>query len=223
MNLTGSLRRQWGFESAGTVDVGCKGTKALSDTHALLNVRTAEQHFCRYCCCCCCLPLAVSTDKTHNGLPPYLLQVRRLQYDELTMVLKRVFEKYNSWEHGVNKSEMDKMRFQKVMRDAELLDEQASGLTAEEVGKVFARCKPGSRTALNFFSFCEGLRHVAVRKRISLNEVMERIVLVGGPVDSRLASARVPHLQALSASAADKLYSKLSDAHVASSDLQPAA
>ena len=111
------------------------------------------------------------------------------------MVLKRVFEKYNSWEHGVNKSEMDKMRFQKVMRDCELLDEQAGGLSGQEVGKIFGRCKPGSRTALNFFSFMEGLRHVAVRKRLSLNEVMERIVLVGGPVDSRQDSARVAHLQ----------------------------
>ena len=38
-SLTSTVRKQWGFENAGDMDLGSTGSKALHDTHALLNVR----------------------------------------------------------------------------------------------------------------------------------------------------------------------------------------
>jgi hypothetical protein len=43
-------------------------------------------------------------------------KVRMAQEEVLTMTLKHVFEQYNRWGGGVNRSRMDKMRFHKVLR-----------------------------------------------------------------------------------------------------------
>jgi hypothetical protein len=45
-------------------------------------------------------------------------RVREAQEEQLTMALKHVFELYNRWEGGVNRSRMNKMRFHKVFRCA---------------------------------------------------------------------------------------------------------
>lgn len=45
-------------------------------------------------------------------------RVREAQEEKLTMALKHVFELYNRWEGGVNRSRMNKTRFQKVFRCA---------------------------------------------------------------------------------------------------------
>jgi hypothetical protein len=37
---------------------------------------------------------------------------------------------------------------------------------------------------INFIEFIEALRHVATRLRVSLNEVIERAVLISAPLDS---------------------------------------
>ena len=43
-------------------------------------------------------------------------RVREAEETKLTMALKHVFEEYNRWEGGVNRSRMDKPRFHKVFR-----------------------------------------------------------------------------------------------------------
>ena len=48
-------------------------------------------------------------------------KVRMAQEEKLTMALKYVFELYNRWEGGVNRSRMCKMRFHKVLRCASVL------------------------------------------------------------------------------------------------------
>lgn len=45
-----------------------------------------------------------------------MYKVRTAQEEKLTMALKYVFELYNRWEGGVNRSRMCKMRFHKVLR-----------------------------------------------------------------------------------------------------------
>lgn len=95
------------------------------------------------------------------------------------MALKRVYEKYNMWEHGTNRSRMDKMRFHKVLRDARFVNQY---LSAENVDHVFSRVRPASEHKINFIQFIEGLRFIAIFSRLSLNEVMERIVVVGAPI-----------------------------------------
>eukprot|EP00877_Chromochloris_zofingiensis_P007253 jgi/Chrzof1/2781/Cz11g29060.t1 len=114
-----------------------------------------------------------------------LYKARQLTQDELVMALKRVFEEYNLWDGGTSRSEMDKIRFQRCVRDSKLIQEMGC-LTAAQVDHVFHKIKPHTRSKVNFVQFMEGLRHISMHHRISLNEVIERIVVVGGP--NRLSS-----------------------------------
>lgn len=66
-------------------------------------------------------------------------------------------------------------------RDVKLLTEH--DLTAAEVDAIFAKIKPESQPSVNFVQFMEGLRFCAMVKRMSLNDIVYRIVAVGGPVD----------------------------------------
>lgn len=50
-----------------------------------------------------------------------LYKARQLTQDELVMALKRVFEEYNLWDGGTSRSEMDKIRFQRCVRDSKLI------------------------------------------------------------------------------------------------------
>ncbi|GMH42553.1 hypothetical protein BSKO_10472 [Bryopsis sp. KO-2023] len=108
-----------------------------------------------------------------------LWKVRQLNEDDITMALKRVFERYNVWEHGASRSRMDKMRFHKVLRDAQFL---TTAFTTQTIDQVFSKVRPASEYRVNFIQFIEGLRFVAMHSRLSLNEIMERIVAVGGPI-----------------------------------------
>lgn len=67
-----------------------------------------------------------------------------------------------------------------------LLLQEMGCLTAAQVDHVFHKIKPHTRSKVNFVQFMEGLRHISMHHRISLNEVIERIVVVGGP--NRLSS-----------------------------------
>jgi hypothetical protein len=68
-------------------------------------------------------------------------------------------------------------------RDVGLVSE--ADLTCGEIDKVFLRIKPESQPSLNFVQFMEGLRFCAMIKRASLNEVVQTIVAVGGPIEVR--------------------------------------
>lgn len=109
-----------------------------------------------------------------------LHQVRDLNEDDLTMALKRVFEKYNTWERGVNKSQMNKIRFQKVFRDSCLL---CATLGTRDIDDIYCRICQSSHNTINFVQFIEGLRFAAIHNRLSLNEIIERIVIKGIPSD----------------------------------------
>ncbi len=50
-----------------------------------------------------------------------LCRARALSQEEMTMALKRSFERYNMWQGGTSISAMDAMRFQKCIRDAQLV------------------------------------------------------------------------------------------------------
>uniref|UniRef100_A0A7R9Z6E0 Uncharacterized protein n=1 Tax=Chlamydomonas euryale TaxID=1486919 RepID=A0A7R9Z6E0_9CHLO len=114
--------------------------------------------------------------------PESLLEVRALSPDVLMVELKSVFERFNLWEHGYSKSNMDKIRFHKIMRDAALMTEQVGGLTVEFIDSVFFKVLPPSQDSFNFLKFVDTLRYVATKLRTSLNVVVERLVLLGGPV-----------------------------------------
>eukprot|EP00803_Ostreobium_quekettii_P006762 evm.model.scf_2945.2 EVM.evm.TU.scf_2945.2 scf_2945:16328-17103(+) len=109
-----------------------------------------------------------------------LWKVRQLNEDDMTMALKRVFERYNVWERGTSRSRMDKMRFSKALRDSQFI----TGHFSADVGDgIFSDVRPASVHQINFIQFIEALRHVAVRSRLSLNEVIGRVVAVGGPIE----------------------------------------
>ncbi|PNW87551.1 hypothetical protein CHLRE_02g141700v5 [Chlamydomonas reinhardtii] len=107
-------------------------------------------------------------------------QVRGLDPDTLMASLKRVFETYAGWGGGVDRGALDRVRWGKVLRDC-LLVSESGPLPARKADAVFGKVLPVSSRALNFIQFIEGLRHVALHHRLALNEVMERLVAVGGP------------------------------------------
>lgn len=114
--------------------------------------------------------------------PSSILVVRALTQDNLLMGLKKVFETYNLWDHGVNKGAMDKIRFMKVWRDAHLVTEgNGFGLSTTVFETIWQKVLPQARSTVNFPLFVDTLRQVAMLLRISLNEVMERIVIVQKP------------------------------------------
>ncbi|KAF5836591.1 hypothetical protein DUNSADRAFT_5708 [Dunaliella salina] len=113
--------------------------------------------------------------------PRALIAVRKLNPDQLMMGLKRVFERYNLWQHGTNKGAMDKARFNKMMRDAKFVRE-CGALSSSTSDRIFQRSLPAVEVTLNFMQFLTALKHVAGALRLSLNEVMESIVLINAPL-----------------------------------------
>lgn len=55
-------------------------------------------------------------------------------------------------------------------------------LPTPAANKIFMDIKPAVRSCINFVEMIEGLRRVSIAHRLSLNEIMERIAVVGGPV-----------------------------------------
>ena len=49
----------------------------------------------------------------------------------------------------------------------------------------YPKVLPPAKNSLNFVQFVEALRHVATVLRISLNEVMEKMVIIQGPNNNR--------------------------------------
>ncbi|GLI60946.1 hypothetical protein VaNZ11_003185 [Volvox africanus] len=106
--------------------------------------------------------------------------VRELDPDQLMVSLKRVYELYAAWGGGVDRAAMDRRRFTKALRDALLISESGP-LPTRKAENVYDKVLPASSRALNFIQFIEALRHVALHHRLSLNEVIEKLVAVGGP------------------------------------------
>jgi hypothetical protein len=67
-------------------------------------------------------------------------------------------------------------------RDIELLN--GTDLTSGDADRIFLKIKPEAQPTVNFVQFMEGLRHCAMMKRISLNDIVERAVALGGPIDN---------------------------------------
>ncbi|GAX78299.1 hypothetical protein CEUSTIGMA_g5741.t1 [Chlamydomonas eustigma] len=116
--------------------------------------------------------------------PESILAAREMNPDDLMRGLKTTFEKYNQWEQGTNKGLMDKIRFAKCMRDAGLMCEQPGKMGSAEVDHIFLKVLPPASSGINFVRFVDALRHVATKLRISLNQVMDNIVLIGKPIIS---------------------------------------
>ncbi len=74
--------------------------------------------------------------------PESLMAVRDLNPTDLVMGLKVTFEKYNMWEYGTNRGNMDKIRFAKVLRDAGLVSEQLGKLSTDTVDHIFYKVLP---------------------------------------------------------------------------------
>ncbi|GIL62167.1 hypothetical protein Vafri_16429 [Volvox africanus] len=106
--------------------------------------------------------------------------VRELDPDQLMASLKRVYELYAAWGGGVDRAALDRRRFAKALRDA-LLVSESGPLPTRKAETVYDKVLPASSRALNFIQFIEALRHVALHHRLSLNEVIEKLVAVGGP------------------------------------------
>jgi isopenicillin N synthase-like dioxygenase len=75
---------------------------------------------------------------------------------------------------------MNKIKFAKIVRDAGLVS-QNGALTCVDVEHIYIKVLPSAQFGLNLMQFMTGLRHVSTFHRISLNEVMERIAIVGAP------------------------------------------
>lgn len=114
----------------------------------------------------------------HN--PNVLWQARTANLDDLIMAAKRVYARYCKWQGGLNNSAMDSSRFFKVLRDINCLSERGP-LTGKKADKIFHSCVPAGKTCFNFVDFLEALRYIALEFRISLNEVLEKIVIIGSP------------------------------------------
>ncbi|GLC41477.1 Tubulin polymerization-promoting protein member 2 [Pleodorina starrii] len=112
--------------------------------------------------------------------PDCMHMVRALDPDQLMASLKRVYEAYTAWGGGVDRTALDRRRFSKVLRDALLISESGP-LPTRKAEAVYDKILPASCRALNFIQFIEALRHVALHHRLSLNEVMEKLVAVGSP------------------------------------------
>ena len=56
-------------------------------------------------------------------------------------------------------------------------------LTSQKLDAVFFKIKPAAQAAINFVQFMEGLRHCAMITRMSLNDIVHRIVGLGQPID----------------------------------------
>lgn len=68
-----------------------------------------------------------------------------------------------------------------LLRDIQLLG--TGDLHSQRLDAVFFKIKPAAQKALNFIQFMEGLRHCAMITRMSLNDIVHRIVGLGGPID----------------------------------------
>ncbi|GIL81535.1 hypothetical protein Vretimale_954 [Volvox reticuliferus] len=112
--------------------------------------------------------------------PDTMHLVRELDPDQLMASLKRVYELYAAWGGGVDRTALDRRRFAKALRDA-LLVSESGPLPTRKAEAVYDKVLPASSRALNFIQFIEALRHVALHHRLSLNEVIEKLVAVGGP------------------------------------------
>lgn len=55
---------------------------------------------------------------------------------------------------------------------------------AQRLDSIFFKIKPAAQATINFSQFMEGLRHTAMITRMSLNDIVHRIVALGGPIDS---------------------------------------
>lgn len=69
-------------------------------------------------------------------------QVQALKPDELIMGCRDVFTRFNQWEGGNSKSQMDKTRFVKCIRDAQLITEAPGCLTQTLVEDYFTKVLP---------------------------------------------------------------------------------
>ena len=58
----------------------------------------------------------------HTFAPPP--QATQMDQDTLMLSLKHTFEHYSLWQNGVNKEALDKIRFQKIMRDIQIVSEK---------------------------------------------------------------------------------------------------
>ncbi|MEW5318297.1 MAG: hypothetical protein WDW38_009530 [Sanguina aurantia] len=116
--------------------------------------------------------------------PDTMYQANHLSTDELVIVLKRVFETHNKSKvrgGGLDKSDMDRQCFIRCIRECRL---QAAGgdMNSAQLDTIFTRLACAGKRTLNFPQFLEALRQVARVTRLSLNEVMVPIVVVGGPL-----------------------------------------
>ncbi|PHJ21342.1 p25-alpha family [Cystoisospora suis] len=78
--------------------------------------------------------------------------------------------------------EMDGRTFVKILKDTKVLDSKV--MTAVDADLIFAKVKPKNSKKIGFSEFEAALKHVAEKKKISLEELSKQIAVEGeeGPI-----------------------------------------
>lgn len=76
-------------------------------------------------------------------------------------------------------AEMDGKTFAKLAKDTKILDKN---LTATDIDLIFAKVKDKAARKITLPQFISALEHCAAKKKVSAEELTEKIKAVGGPV-----------------------------------------
>lgn len=93
---------------------------------------------------------------------------------EVSGNLKLTFDSYN----GTQKT-MEGKSFAKLAKDCKLIDNKK--LTATDVDLIFAKIKDKSERRITFAQFQHGLEMFAEKKGIAPDEVVAKVLSIGGP------------------------------------------
>jgi hypothetical protein len=97
--------------------------------------------------------------------------------------LQQVFASYN----GTNKT-MEGKSFAKLAKDTKILDKK---VTATDIDLIFAKVKDKAERKITFEQFQKGLELIAEKKGVSVDQLHESILSVGGPQFSGTQAEKV--------------------------------
>jgi len=88
--------------------------------------------------------------------------------------LKEVFEGFTA-----GAAEMDGKTFAKMAKDTKILDK---ALTATDIDLIFAKVKDKAARKITYSQFQRAIEECAAKKKITFEQLEEKILAVGGPV-----------------------------------------
>lgn len=92
---------------------------------------------------------------------------------EANITLKTVFTSYN----GTQKT-MEGKSFAKLAKDCKLIDKK---LTATDIDLIFAKVKDKAERRITLAQFEKGLELIAEKKGVAPDEVVAKVLTIGGP------------------------------------------